>query len=117
MAVKGIAFTMYPVANMQRAVTFYHDVLGLPMGELSSENWTEFDLAGGTFGVGTFEQLGVPGTAQSLAIEVADLTEFRSMLTARGITSNEPFETPVCFISGIADPDGNKIVLHQQKAK
>jgi predicted enzyme related to lactoylglutathione lyase len=117
MAVVGIAFTMYPVANMDRSVAFYRDVLGLPQVGLASEHWTEFEVAGGTFGVGAFEQVGTPGTAQSFALEVSDLEQFRKELATRGVESNEPFETPVCFISGISDPDGNKVILHQLKAK
>jgi hypothetical protein len=27
----------------------------------------------------------------------------------------EPIETPVCFMAVVADPDANKILLHQRK--
>jgi catechol 2,3-dioxygenase-like lactoylglutathione lyase family enzyme len=115
-AVSGIAFTMYPVSDMARAVAFYRDVLGLKPGALATDFWTEFDVAGGTFGVGNFEQVGTPGTAQSLALEVADLGAFRKKLADAGIETNEPHETPVCFISGVKDPDGNSVILHAAKS-
>ncbi|MDB5068964.1 MAG: glyoxalase [Candidatus Eremiobacteraeota bacterium] len=117
MPVTSIAFTMYPVTDLQRAVAFYRDVLGLTPGALVTDFWAEFDIAGGTFGVGNFEQVGTPGTAQSLAIEVDDMAAFRAALKERGLESNEPFETQICFISGVRDPDGNQVWLHQSKAR
>jgi predicted enzyme related to lactoylglutathione lyase len=115
-AVNGIAFTMYPVSDMPRAVAFYRDVLGLTPGAIASDFWTEFEIGGGTFGVGTFEQVGKPGTAQSLALEVGDMGAFRKKLSESGIDTTEPHETPVCFISTLKDPDGNGVVLHAAKA-
>jgi predicted enzyme related to lactoylglutathione lyase len=111
-----VAFVAYPVTDMARAVTFYTEVLGLTTSGLATEHWVEFDVAGVTFGVGDFPQLGKPGQAQSLALEIADLTAFRKSLSERGVASSEPFETPVCFIAGARDPDGNSIILHQAKA-
>jgi predicted enzyme related to lactoylglutathione lyase len=117
MAVNGIAFTMYPVSDMPKAVTFYRDVLGLTPGGLASDFWTEFEVGGGTFGVGTFEQVGKAGTAQSLALEVSDMAAFRKKLAEAGVESSEPHETPVCFISRFSDPDGNSLCLHQSKPR
>jgi predicted enzyme related to lactoylglutathione lyase len=114
MADPHVAFIMYPVTDMERATKFYTEVLGLKQDGIAQPFWVEFDVAGTTFGIGNFEQVGKPGTAQSLALEV-DLTAFRAMLKDKGVESNEPFETPVCFISGVLDPDGNSIVLHESK--
>jgi len=116
-SVTTVAFTMYPVTDMPRAVAFYSDVLGLAKSGIEQDYWVEFDVAGSTFGVGNFEQIGKPGTAQSLALEVDDLAAFRAVLLARGTESTEPFETPICFISAVKDPDGNQLYLHQAKAK
>jgi predicted enzyme related to lactoylglutathione lyase len=115
MAVKHVAFTMYPVTDMARAIAFYRDALGLPIEEQHSEYWTEFEIDGSTFGIGNFEQVGTPGTAQSLALEIADLPAFRATLATKGFTSSEPHELPACWISVVSDPDGNKIWLHQRK--
>ncbi len=76
--VTGIAFIMYPVTDMARAIAFYQDVLGLQKSGIDQPYWVEFEVAGTTFGVGTFEPAGKPGTAQSLAVEVADMTQFRA---------------------------------------
>lgn len=116
-APSAIAFTMYPVSDMSRAVAFYRDKLGFRQSGIASDAWTEFELGSGTFGVGTFAQVGSAGTAQSLAIEVPDMNAYRAALTERGVESTEPHETPVCFISVVRDPDGNQIWLHSAKAK
>ena len=115
MAIKGVAFTMYPVTDMERAVAFYRDALGLRKGGMDAPFWVEFDIDGSTFGIGNFEQVGTAGTAQALALEVADINAFRAMLAERGVESSEPFETQVCWISVVSDPDGNKVWLHQAK--
>src|SRR5665213_2858545 len=72
MTVGKVAFVMYPVTDMPRAVAFYRDVLGLTKSGLESDFWVEFDVDGVTFGIGNFEQVGEPGSAQSLALEVTD---------------------------------------------
>ena len=111
----GIAFAIYPVTDIPRAVAFYGDGLGLRKTGIEADFWVEFEVGGSTFGVGNFAQVGTPGSAQSLALEVPDLTAFRSELSGRGIASSEPFETQVCWISVVRDPDGNQIWLHQRK--
>lgn len=115
MNAQRVAFVVYPVADMARATAFYRDVLGLRQSGLDSDFWVEFDVDGVTFGIGNFEQAGKPGTAQSLALEVGDMTATRSELAGRGVESSDPFETPVCFISVLKDPDGNSVILHQAK--
>jgi predicted enzyme related to lactoylglutathione lyase len=115
MDVKLIAFTMYPVTDMQRAIAFYRDHLGLPAGELASDFWFEFDIAGGTFGIGNFEQVGKAGTAQSLALEVAALDGLRAKLLDAGYEVSEPHDLSSCRISVVKDPDGNSVWLHEKK--
>jgi predicted enzyme related to lactoylglutathione lyase len=117
MTASGIAFIMYPVTDVPRAVGFYRDVLGLTQTGLEMAYWVEFEVAGTTFGVGNFEQVGKPGSAQSLALEVADMPAFRSALSEHGVESSEPHETPICWISVVRDPDGNQVWLHQSKPR
>ena len=117
MAVTSHAFTMYPVTDMPRAIEFYRDVLGLRPTNDASTVWQEFDVSGATFGVGNFEQVGTPGTAQSLALEIDDLPAFRRTLRERGVDVSEPHGLPNCWISVVHDPDGNMIWLHQLKSQ
>lgn len=112
---RGVPFVMYPVSDMARSVEFYRDVLGLKKEGLESDFWVEFDVGGVTFGLGSFEQAGKPGTAQSFSIEVPDMASAREELSGKGHATTEPFETQICFISMLRDPDGNQIWLHQSK--
>jgi predicted enzyme related to lactoylglutathione lyase len=116
-ASSSIAFIAYPVSDLARAVAFYTDVVKLPKSGLENENWVEFDVAGMTFGLGNFPQIGKPGSAGSLALEIDDLPAFRARLKQHGVDSTEPFETPICFISMAKDPDGNTIILHAAKQR
>ncbi|HEY1429728.1 MAG TPA: VOC family protein [Candidatus Tumulicola sp.] len=115
MDVSRVAFVMYPVTDMDRSTQFYTEKIGLKKSGLESSAWTEFDVDGVAFGIGNFEQVGVPGSAGALALEVPDMTAAREALSAKEIETMEPFETPVCFISGFSDPDGNRVWLHQSK--
>lgn len=115
MKAERIAFVMYPVTDIARAADFYSGVLGFEPSGLSSDYWVEYEVGEVTFGIGNFEQVGKAGTAQSLAIEVSDMSAARAELAARGIETTEPFETQICYISILRDPDGNQIVLHQAK--
>ena len=112
-----MAFTMYPVSDVPRAVAFYGDVLGLKQDGLQLDYWVEFDVGGSTFGVGNFEQVGTPGSAQSLALEVPDLAALRARLSEHGFEASEPHELAQCWISMVRDPDGNLVWLHQSKPR
>ncbi|MGB6986934.1 MAG: VOC family protein [Candidatus Aquilonibacter sp.] len=121
MGITRVAFLMYPVTEIERACAFYRDILGLkptaPIGQAGEAGvWIEFEVDGATFGIGSFEQAGKPGRAESLALEVDDFAAFRTALAERGVDSSEPYETPICWISAINDPDGNRIYLHQSKS-
>ncbi len=114
MASFGVAFTMYPVTDMPRAVRFYEERIGLAKSGLESPYWVEFDLDGATFGIGNFEQVGVAGSAQSLALEIPDLEALIGDLRANGIAVDEPTALAHCRIAVVRDPDGNRIWLHQR---
>jgi predicted enzyme related to lactoylglutathione lyase len=117
MAVDHVAFIMYPVTDMPRAVAFYADGLGLQKAGIESDFWVEFEVAGTTFGIGNFEQVGTPGSAQSFALEVQNLDGFRTTLSGRGVEASEPHDLTNCRISLVRDPDGNQIWLHQSKSR
>ena len=121
--VTEIAFSCYPVTDMARARSFYENVLGLKptmiVGEPGGMQWTEYDIANGTLSIGA----GAPGwkpTADgcSVGLEVENFESSISHLKAQRVKFHmEPFETPVCHMAFILDPDGNSICIHKRKAK
>jgi len=116
-----IAFSCYPVLDMARARKFYEGVLGLKAtyhaGEPGGMEWTEYDIANGTLSIGA----GAPGwkpTAEgcSVGLEVDDFEAAIAHLKANNVKFHmEPFETPVCRMAFVHDPDGNAICIHKRK--
>ena len=116
-----IAFSCYPVLDMARARKFYEGVLDLKAtyhaGEPGGMEWTEYDIANGTLSIGA----GAPGwkpTAEgcSVGLEVDDFEAAIAHLKANNVKFHmEPFETPVCRMAFVHDPDGNAICIHKRK--
>lgn len=119
---KKIAFTMYPVADINRARNFYEKTLGLTMSKASSGGaWIEYDLpGGGCFAITTLAE-GVKPSSNSggtVAFEVDDLDGLVSQLKSSGVKFKlETFSTPVCRIAVILDSEGNSVTLHQLNKK
>ncbi len=111
MAVKHIAFTSYPVKDMKKAREFYEKALGLTKGGDFMGKWVEYYLDNGCFAITTMYQ----GTGSGIAFEVDDVDAVHAKLVAAGgKTLREPFDTPGCRISIVADPDGNGVQLHKK---
>ncbi len=114
--VKGIAFFAYSVRDVPRARAFYHDVLGLELGESFGDHWVEFDVGGTTFGIGNGEPLGFePGRSTGAAFEVDDVKAMRKRLSESGSEASEVHEFPGCYSVFATDPEGNKFAVHQRK--
>lgn len=117
-----IAFSCYPVTDMARAREFYEGVLGLKAtmttGEPGGMQWTEYDIANGTLSIGAGATGWRPTTEGcSVGLEVDDFDGAIAELKSHGVRFHmEPFETPVCRMAFIQDPDGNAICIHKRKA-
>ena len=117
--IKHIAFTMYPVKNMVRARRFYEEDLGLEVGHNAAGGaWIEYYLDNGCFAITTLAE-GTRPDADSggcIAFEVDELDGLLARLRARKIAVKiEPFETPVCRMAFVVDPEGNALCLHAKK--
>ena len=116
MNTRAIDFVVYTVTDMERAVAFYRDTLGVrfPLIE-EGEFWTELDtppLALALCAPGEGDWRGTPAAALAVGDVYAAVEELR----AKGVPIlAEPEETSVCYIAFVADPDGNRICLHQRK--
>lgn|SRR5690348_9253324 len=125
MQILDIAFTGYSVTDMKRAKAFYEGVLGLKrargFGEQGKEDqWTEYDIGPGCLalisGGGKDWPPSPYGTAA--ALEVDDFQGFVDKLRGAGTKFVfEPMESPVCWMATVADPDGNRVVIHKRKSK
>jgi predicted enzyme related to lactoylglutathione lyase len=123
MKIIDIAFFAYAVSDMKTARAFYEGVLGLtPNPEYDgSENahWVEYDIGTATLGVGCAPGMWDPSPkGASAALEVDDFDAAVEAMKAKKIPIvMGPHDFPSCQMIVIADPDGNRITLHQRKIR
>jgi len=115
-----IAFVATPVTNIHRSRAFYEGVLGLKPTHLAcEEKWVEYGIGSGTFAITCVspDQWTPSPQGTSIAFEVDDLDDVLSLLKAHGAEiSMDAFDTPVCRMAIVCDPDGNKIAIHKRKS-
>jgi predicted enzyme related to lactoylglutathione lyase len=119
MKVQKIAFTAIPVTDLKRARAFYEGVLDLQVAEeMGDGSWIEYDLGGETLAISTANDMWQPSEqGTSVALEVEDFdAAIRKLKVAVIRFALEPTETPVCHVAVVQDPDGNKLMIHKQKA-
>ena len=114
--ITSIAFTVYPVSEMERARSFYEHVLGLHVSYHYQDIWIEYDLGDSTFAISTAETGHTPGAKGGVvAFEVSDLDAFVHKMKERAVSFiTEAFDTSVCRMAVIEDPDGNHITIHKR---
>ncbi len=113
--INGIDIAAYLVKDPQAAIAFYRDVLGMTPTEVDDEGrGAEFTLAdGSTFGVWKPEG---GETGGAIMFAVSDAKDAVEHYRARGLKLSDVMESPVCFMSFGADPEGNAIIIHQRKS-
>ena len=117
MQVEQVDFIAIPTRDMERAVAFYRDVIGLPQNP-NIEN--EFEAGNVTLAIWRPENLGYEfkdNGQGDVALRVADVEAARSELEAKGVEFvGETLDTGVCHMAFFADPDGNSLMLHRRYA-
>ena len=106
------------VADLQRALAFYRDALGL-IPSVSSENGVEFHLPdGSTFGLwqppSDYKDF-KPGFG--VMFTVGDAAASAKQIQSRGGKSSDPFEGEVCNMAVVTDNEGNGVMMHQKKRR
>lgn len=119
MNVRAIDFVAIHVSDMKRSLTFYGETLGITIPPDDADHpmhhmWAEFDTHPVTVAIVHDPEHAGKGSGVALAVEnvYSAVAEIRA---AGHPIVMEPFETPVCFMASIADPDGNILYLHQRK--
>lgn len=116
--IKKVAFTLYPVQDVERARSFYEDKLGLAVGVAGSQagmHWIEYDLPGGgclALSNATDEEPGASGG--TVALEVEDLDALVERLKGQGVAfKSDVIRGPECRMIVCLDSEGNSLLLHQ----
>lgn len=83
-----LAYVIKFVADMERAVKFYRDVLGLPL-KFESPSWSEFTTGETTLGLHPASQQNPAGTVE-LGFAVPDVNKFHEEMAAKGVRFTLP---------------------------
>ena len=117
MALSGVVgrldLVFYWVTDLERAVSFYRDVLGLQLHRQESPSWAEFDAGGRRFALHSVGDGQPVRTGGATAVfEVDDLNRAMADLTERGVTfvHDGDVEGYARFASFL-DPDGNTVQI------
>lgn len=126
MKITATAFILYSVSDIDRSKDFYERILGLAKGEWDLEiepgvTWTEYEVCGCTFAISNAEKPAQPSGGKGIplvAFEVDDLDAALGHLQRENVSIvAEPVDTGVCRFMEIADPDGNRLLIHQRHPK
>jgi len=120
MKVIELAFCCYAVTDMSRARAFYEGVLGLKPGMVadSGENkWVEYEFGPYALAIGSAEGFKPSPDGCSAALEVEDFDASIAELKKAGVKFRmEPFQSPVCRMAMVFDPDGNTLCIHKRNS-
>jgi predicted enzyme related to lactoylglutathione lyase len=112
MTVKGLDHVYYWTRDMDRAVAFYGDAVGLRLTRREGGAWAEFDAGPVRFAL----HGGVDGSAPAggtVVFEVDDLDVERRRLMERGVAfEQDNGEVPgLARFASFRDPDGNVVQI------
>ena len=115
MKVEQVDFVSVPTRDVERAVRFYRDVLGLPESQYSDG---EVEASNVTLGFWNSEADGeefVPNTA-GVGLRVPDVASAVEEARAAGAEVLGIEDSGVCHMGFVKDPDGNVLILHRRYA-
>lgn len=112
MKLAGLDHVWFWVADMDRAVAFFRDALGLELRMRHEDTWAEFEAGGVRIGLhGAGEGAPEPGGTAVFRVDDLDLT--RAALEDRGVAFDDHLgEVPgYARYASFSDPDGNRFQL------
>lgn len=112
--VKRVSTILCQITDMNRAVDFYREQLGLTPG-VNSPWWTDFEVGDLKIGLHPPFEGGAKdvGRGWILGIEVDDVRTLRDRLVSAGVGCGAYHDIPGGCVIDFADPDGNPIQAMQ----
>jgi len=115
MQVEQVDFVSVPTRDVERAVVWYHDALGLPVsgvtpGEVETPNLTL------SFWNPEADGEEFRANAAGIALRVADVQAAVEEARIAGAEVIGVEDTGVCHMGFVKDPDGNVLILHRRYA-
>jgi predicted enzyme related to lactoylglutathione lyase len=120
MNITGVDFAYVPTTDIDRAVDFYGNVLGLEeSARYGQMPGVEFETGSLTLAVIQSEAFGQPfeRNANAIALRVDDVPTAREELESKGVEFvADTIDSGVCHMAFFKDPDGNELLLHHRYA-
>ena len=114
MNVRAIDFIALSVADMDRTATFYRDIPPGDAGHPMHAMWRELDTSPVTIALSL--DADNAGKSGGVGLAVPDVASAVAEVRGSGHrVVMDVFDTPVCHMAIILDPDGNTLHLHQRK--
>jgi len=122
--VTGVDFVSVPTKDLDAAMDFYGNVLGLPRSSVWQREGhpamgAEFETGTVTIAVIATDMIGIEFSPNEvpIALRVDDVAAARAELESRGVTfKGEIIDSGVCHQALFMDPDGNSLDLHHRYA-
>ena len=113
--VEQVDFVSVPTRDLARAVSWYRDVLGLPVSELTEG---EVETPNVTLSFWSPEADGEPfqPNAAGIGLRVADVSAAVEEVRAAGAEVIGIEDSGVCHMGFVKDLDGNVLILHRRYA-
>jgi predicted enzyme related to lactoylglutathione lyase len=104
------------VRNLDRAMAFYRDTLGLPEGDhVPAVKWAEFKLGSVMLGLhenDTESGHRPPGGSSGFYLSVSNVDEYLRVAEKKGAKiGDKPQEFPYGRVGTLLDPDGNELMF------
>jgi catechol 2,3-dioxygenase-like lactoylglutathione lyase family enzyme len=118
--ITGTDFTTIGTKDIDKAVEFYGEVLGLEKGkQWGNMPAHEFETGNLTIAVMQSDAFGLEfnPTTQPLEFRVEDFEVAKAELESRGVEfKGETIDSGVCYQAFFEDPDGNLLGIHHRYA-
>jgi catechol 2,3-dioxygenase-like lactoylglutathione lyase family enzyme len=108
--IQRIGNVFYRAADMDAAVRFYSDVLGLTLKFRDGDNWAAFDVNGMTLAL----EGGAPRGA-TVSLRVEGLAALVGELRDRGAMVSDVLAGPHENRATLTDPAGNELMLYEPR--
>jgi len=119
-SVQEVDFVAVPTTDIDRAVAFYGETLGLEhrvqWGQRPAHEFQAGNLTLALMQCDAFNAEFSPN-ATPIALRVADVAAARAELEASGVVFEaDTLDSGVCHMAFFSDPDGNPLILHRRYA-
>lgn len=111
--ISGIDTVYYRICNMNVAVAFYQDILGLELVNRAGNDWAEFKVGDGEIALeGELATRPHQGGA-TVVFQSEDIEALDALLTEHRVTKHDLEDLGHSKLLEFCDPDGNRLIAMQ----